>query len=136
MNGKQMEFPAYNIFFRQAGRWTLHGEPIIGKSYIEAENIAVGILFGKPLTEAVRIYGIFNCQQTFIKEIAKGDFNHKSEEDKMRSAIEKAIEYCDEAKSDGFFGGSAILTIEKMRKVLSEAIETTKDVLGREKKGI
>ena len=123
-----IEFPAYNIFFRQAGSWKLHGEPVIGKPFIEVESIAVGILLGKPLTEAVRIYGIFNCQQTFIKEIANSDFAHKSEEDKMRSAIEKAIKYCDEAKSDGFFGGSAILTIEKMRKVLSDAIETTKDV--------
>ena len=132
MNGRRIEFPAYNIFFRQEGSWKLHGEPVIGKPFQEVQNIATDILFGSKDTDAVRIYGVFNCQQTFIQEIANSDFAHKSEEDKMRSAIKKAIRYCDEAKSDGFFGGSAVLTIEKMRKVLSDAIETTRDVSGRE----
>ena len=137
MNGKQMEFPAYNIFFRQAGRWTLHGEPIIGKPYIEAECVAVGILFGKPLTEAVRIYGIFNCQQTFVKEIAKKDFpNPESNEERMRNAINEAISLCNQ-KACGFeHYGLRCDTLCKIRDLLSEAIETTNDVLGREKKGI
>ena len=137
MKEVQIEFPAYNIFFRQAGSWKLHGEPLIGKPYIEVESIAVAILIGKPLTEAVRIYGIFNCQQTFIKEIANSDFAHKSEDDEMRSAIKEAIAICDEAMLKGVFvrDGSS-LTIEKVRKVLSEAIETTNDVSWREKKGI
>ena len=137
MKEVQIEFPAYNIFLRQGGDWKLHNAPIIGRPYNEVYNIATGILFWNKTTEAVRIYGVFNCQQTFIQEMSKKDFpKPESNEDRMRTAIKDAIAICDKEKEMGFFGGSAILAIEKMRKVLSDAIETTKDVSWREKKGI
>lgn len=137
MNSVRIEFPAYNIYYRQGGMWILHGEPVIGKTYQDVQNIATGILFWSKTTEAVRIYGVFNCQQTCIQEMSKKDFpKPESNEDRMRTAIKDAIAICDKEKEEGFFGESAILTIEKMRKVLSEAIETTKDVSGREKKEI
>ena len=44
MNSERIEFPAYNIFFRQGGMWILHGEPVIGKTYQDVLNIATGIL--------------------------------------------------------------------------------------------
>lgn len=115
----------------------LHDSPIIGKPYEEVYNIAIGILFLGKRTEAVRIYGVFNCQQTFIQEVAKKDFpKPEPNEDRMLSAIKDAIAICDKEKEAGSFGWCSILTIEKIRRVLSEAIETTKDVSGREKKGI
>ena len=117
------EYPAYNIFYRQGGNWMLHDSPIIGKPYEEAYNIAMGILFSNKRTEAVSVYGVFNCQQTFIQEISKENLpKPESNEERMRTAIKDAIAICDKEKEEGFFGGSAILTIEKMRKVLSEAI--------------
>ena len=123
MREVQIEFPAYNIFYRQDGNWMLHDSPIIGKPYEDVYNIATGILFWSKKTEAVRIYGVFNCQQTFIQEKTKKDFpKPESNEDRMRSAIKDAIAICDKEKEEGFFGGSAILTMEKMRKVLSAAI--------------
>ena len=123
MREVQIEFPAYNIFYRQGGEWKLHNAPMIGRPYDEVYNIATGILFWNKETEAVRIYGVFNCQQTFILEKTKKDFSElESNEDRMRSAIKDAIAICDKEKEEGFFGGSAILTIEKMRKVLSAAI--------------
>lgn len=124
MNSIRIEFPAYNIYYRQGGMWILHGEPMIGKTYKDVQNIATSILFGSKETSAVRIYGIFNCQQTFINELSKNDFpKQESNEDRMRTAIKDAIAICDKEKEEGFFGGSAILTIEKMRKVLSAAIK-------------
>ena len=101
----------------------LHDSPIIGKPYEEAYNIAMGILFSNKRTEAGSVYGVFNCQQTFIQEISKENLpKPESNEERLRTAIKDAIAICDKEKEEGFFGGSAILAIEKMRKVLSEAI--------------
>ena len=130
MKEVQIEFPAYNIFFRQGGMWILHGEPVIGKPFQEVQCIATGILFGSKVTDAVRIYGIFNCQQTFIKELTKADFpTQDTEEDRMRSAIKAAIAICNEAINDKtFYGESASLLlaiVSKIRELLSAAVTTT-----------
>lgn len=98
------EYPAYNIFYRQGGNWMLHDAPIIGKSYEEVYKIATSILFWSKRTEAVSIYGVFNCQQTFIQEMSKKDFpKQEFNEDRMRSAIKEAIAICDEAMLKGVF---------------------------------
>lgn len=131
------EYPAYNIFYRQGGNWMLHDSPIIGKPYEEAYNIAMGILFSNKRTEAVSVYGVFNCQQTFIQEISKENLpKPESNEERMRNAINEAISLCNQ-KACGFeHYGLRCDTLCKIRDLLSEAIETTKDVSGREKKGI
>ena len=105
----------------------LHCEPVIGKPYIEVENIAVGILLGKPLTEAVRIYGIFNCQQTFIKELSKKDFQEKETgEDRLRKAMNAAIDLCNESMVKGcVFSNGAFVILSKIRTILSNALSTS-----------
>lgn len=122
----KIEFPAYNIYYRQGGKWMLHCEPVIGKPYIEVESIAVGILLGKPLTEAVRIYGIFNCQQTFIKELSKKDFQEKETgEDRLRKAMNAAIELCNASMGKGcVFSNGAFTILSKIRTILSNALST------------
>ena len=122
----RIEFPAYNIYYRQGGTWMLYCEPVIGKPYIEVESIAVGILLEKPLTEAVRIYGIFNCQQTFIKELSKKDFQEKETgEDRLRKAMNAAIELCNASMGKGcVFSNGAFTILSKIRTILSNALST------------
>ena len=73
MNTTQIEFPAYNIFFRQDGMWMLYGSPLVQKTYKEVQGIAHDLLFSSNNTDAVRIYGIFQCQMNFISESKKKD---------------------------------------------------------------
>ena len=122
MRETQIEYPAYNIFFRQGGNWMLHDSPIIGKPYEEVYNIATGILFWSKRTEAVRIYGVFNCQQTFIQEMSKKNFpKPESNEDRMRSAIHDAIAICDEAMLKGcFVRDGASIDFARIKNLLKE----------------
>lgn len=120
MNDTQIEFPAYNIFYRYDGEWRLYGRPVIGKKSQEIQSIAKEILFGSHEVDAVRIYGIFNCQQTFIKEIRKSDMQASaSDEDRMRTAIKSAIAICDDECASGESSSEPYLRI---RDVLSSAI--------------
>lgn len=124
MKEVQIEFPAYNIFFRQGGMWIMHNEPVIGKPFQEVQNIATGILFGSKETDAVRIYGVFNCQQTLIREIEKSSWKmHGSDEDRMRTAIKGAIEICNEMLMKGtWLREGTSQSFAKIKEVLSEAI--------------
>ena len=125
----KVEFPAYNIYYRQGGTWMLHCEPVIGKTLEDVQNIATGILFGKKDTDAVRIYGIFNCQQTFISEINKSSLHtHGSDEDRMRKAIRSAIEICSRNENTcGYVAeGCACTALMMIKNVLSSVIESCK----------
>ena len=122
----KVEFPAYNIYYRQGGTWMLHCEPVIGKKLKDVEDIATGILFGKNDTNAVRIYGIFNCQQSFIKELSKKDFQEKETgEDRLRKAMNAAIELCNASMGNGcVFSNGAFTILSKIRTILSNALST------------
>lgn len=124
MREVQIEFPAYNIFYRQGGNWMLHDSPIVGRPYEEVYNIATGILFWSKKTEAVRIYGVFNCQQTFIQEMSKKDFpKPESNEDRMRSAIKDALAICNEMLMKGtWLREGTSQSFAKIKEVLSAAI--------------
>ena len=124
MNGTQIEFPAYNIFYRYDGEWKLYGRPVIGRKFQEVQSIAQEILFGSHDVDAVRIYGIFNCQQTFIKEMKKSDMQASVlDEGRMRTAIKSAIAICDEESAAGESSSEPYLRI---REVLSSAIALSK----------
>lgn len=127
MNSVRIEFPAYNIYYRQGGMWILHGEPVIGKTYKDVQNIATGILFGSEETRAVRIYGIFQCQQTFINELSKKDFQEKETgEDRLRKAMNAAIELCNASMGKGcVYSNGAFTILSKIRTILSNALTTS-----------
>lgn len=129
MNRDRIEFPAYNIFFRQGGTWILHGEPVIGKTYQDVLNIATGILLWSDETSAVRIYGIFQCQQTFIKELSKKEFQEKDKEtgeDRLRKAMNADIELCNDSMGKGcVYSNGAFAILSKIRTILSNALSTS-----------
>lgn len=123
MNTTQIEFPAYNIFFRQDGMWTLYGGPLIQKTYKEVQGIAHDLLFASTNTDAVRIYGIFQCQMNFISEMKKKDFQEpESANGKLKKAIFQALEICDKADHCGM-NLRADPTFGVIRKILSMALK-------------
>lgn len=128
MNTTQIEFPAYNIFFRQDGMWMLYGSPLVQKTYKEVQGIAHDLLFSSNNTDAVRIYGIFQCQMNFIREIRKKDVQEsESDENRMRRAVELVIQICDEEVKRG----SNVLTdntFDVIRKLLSKALVSQKGI--------
>ena len=127
MDTTQIEFPAYNIFFRQDGMWMLYGSPLVQKTYTEVQGIAHDLLFASNNTDAVRIYGIFQCQMNFISESKKKDFaKPASDEDRMRKAIQDAIEICNKADHRGMCP-SADPMFNMIRKILSKALDARKE---------
>ncbi len=71
----KIEFPAYNLYVKTGGEWNLYkGCPIMQKTLHELRDMARAILKCRDVyNEAVRIYGIFNKQQSFIEEIYRED---------------------------------------------------------------
>lgn len=125
----KVEFPAYNIYYRQRGTWMLHYEPVFGKTLKDVEFIATGILFWNDDTDAVRIYGIFNCQQTFIREINMSNLHtNGSDEDRMKKAIRSAIEICSRNENTcGYVGkGCVCNALMTIKNFLSSVIESCK----------
>lgn len=70
--------------------------------------------------------GIFNCQQSFIKECSKKEFQEKETgEDRLRKAMNAAIELCNASMGKGcMFSNGAFTILSKIRTILSNALST------------